>query len=105
MTEAFDPQSLDDLIHGKLRLSIMAYLSGVERASFNEIKARTKATDGNLSVNLRKLEEAGYAFIEKRFEGRKPLTEAGLTEAGRSAWIGYLDQMASLLDQSRPKPH
>lgn len=75
----------------------MAFLSGAGRASFAELKAHAGVTDGNLSVHLRKLEDAGYVGIEKAFVARKPLTTAVLTDAGRDAWIAYLDRMGALL--------
>src|SRR6056297_1430676 len=93
----FNAAGLDDVIHGKLRLSVMAYLSSVEHATFAELKVRTGASDGNLSVHLRKLEDAGYVEVDKRFVGRKPQTRARLTDAGRKAWLAYLDQMRGLL--------
>ena len=98
MADSFDANALDDVIHGKLRLAIMAFLSTVKDASFGELKTRTSASDGNLSVHLRKLEDAGYVAIEKSFVARKPQTRATLTEAGRAAWIAYLDQLKALLD-------
>ncbi|MDP3400556.1 MAG: transcriptional regulator, partial [Brevundimonas sp.] len=52
---------------------------------------------GNLSVHLRKLEEAGFVEITKRFLGRKPLTEAQLTDAGRTAFMAYLDTLSALI--------
>jgi DNA-binding MarR family transcriptional regulator len=99
---AFDIGRLDDVIHGRMRLGIMAYLANAEAADFNELKAALEATQGNLSIHLRKLEEAGYIVIEKSFLGRKPLTRARLTEAGRQAFAGYLDAIARLLDEQRP---
>lgn len=98
----FDAGQLDEIIHGKLRLAVMAYLAGVEGATFAELKARTGASDGNLSVHLRKLEEAGYITIDKRFVGRKPQTSASLTPAGRKAWIAYLDQIRALVELNDP---
>ena len=100
MADDFDATSLDDTIHGKLRLGIMAYLSAVSSATFGELKDKTAASDGNLSVHLRKLEEAGYVAIEKRFVDRKPQTRASLTETGRDAWLAYLDQLRGLLGES-----
>lgn len=97
MTDDFDIARIDEVIHGRIRLGIMAYLSGAETADFNTLKARLQTTDGNLSVHLRKLEEAGFVAVSKSFNGRKPLTEASLTEAGRSAFVAYLDAMAGLL--------
>tara|TARA_R110002072_G_scaffold9068_3_gene44550 strand:+ start:1573 stop:1866 length:294 start_codon:yes stop_codon:yes gene_type:complete len=97
MSDAFDAGALNDVIHGKFRLGVMAYLSAADSATFNELKARLDASDGNLSVQLRKLETAGYVTISKRFVDRKPQTTARLTEAGRTAWIDYLDQLRGLL--------
>ncbi|HXQ15424.1 MAG TPA: transcriptional regulator [Caulobacteraceae bacterium] len=99
---AFDIGRLDDVIHGRMRLGIMAYLANAEVADFNELKAALEATQGNLSIHLRKLEEAGYIAIEKSFLGRKPLTRARLTQAGRDAFTGYLDAISRLLDEQRP---
>ena len=94
--DAFDIGRIDEVIHGRLRLGVMAYLSGVGTADFNELKARLQATDGNLSVHLRKLEEAGFVEIAKSFQGRKPLTRATMTDAGRDAFVIYLDAMSNL---------
>lgn len=99
---AFDIGRLDDVIHGRMRLGIMAYLANAEVADFNELKAALEATQGNLSIHLRKLEEAGYIAIEKSFLGRKPLTRARLTDAGRHAFAEYLDAISRLLNEQRP---
>ena len=97
MADDFDIAGIDEVIHGRLRLGIMAFLSTAGVADFNALKARLQATDGNLSVHLRKLEEAGYVAIAKAFVGKKPLTTVSLTPAGRAAFIGYLDAMARLV--------
>ncbi len=93
----FHIDQIDDVIHGRIRLGIMAYLSGADSANFNELKARLATTDGNLSVHLRKLEEAGFVAVDKSFQGRKPLTQARMTEIGRAAFVAYLDAMAGLV--------
>lgn len=82
-----------------MRLGLMAYLASVDSASFVELKDRTGATDGNLSTHLRKLEEAGYVAITKRFVDRRPRTDASLTPAGRKAWIAYLDDLKKLVGE------
>ncbi|MAL57431.1 MAG: winged helix-turn-helix domain-containing protein [Brevundimonas aurantiaca] len=97
MADDFDISRIDDVIHGRIRLGIMAYLSGADTADFNTLKTRLQTTDGNLSVHLRKLEEAGFVAVTKSFIGRKPLTQASLTEDGRAAFVAYLDAMAGLL--------
>lgn len=96
----FDYRDINDVIHGRLRLAIMAYLSGSGTADFNELKKKIGGTDGNLSVHIRKLEEAGYLSVVKSFAGRKPQTRMSLTDKGRKAWIAYIDRMDALL---RPK--
>ena len=93
----FDIAQIDDVIHGRLRLGIMAYLIGAQVADFNGLKARLQASDGNLSVHLRKLEEAGYVALDKSFSGRKPLTRVRLTDAGRKAFLAYLDAIGRLV--------
>ena len=97
----FDVDAIDDVIHSRLRLGIMAYLAKAEAADFSELKTALKATQGNLSIQLRKLEDAGYLTIDKSFVDRKPLTRAQLTRAGRKAFLAYLDAMAKLIDDSR----
>lgn len=99
MSEAFDAGRLDDAIHGRLRLGIMAYLSQASPATFNELKDVTGATGGNLSTHLRKLEDVGYIEQKKSFEGRRPLTTIVLTDLGREAFEGYIDALKPLLDR------
>jgi DNA-binding MarR family transcriptional regulator len=96
-------QSIDEVIHGRVRLGIMAYLADAEVADFNELKEALKLTQGNLSIHLRKLEEAGYIGIDKSFLGRRPLTRARLTPKGRAAFGAYLDAIAKLV-QPRAAP-
>ncbi|MDQ0249835.1 winged helix-turn-helix domain-containing protein [Sphingomonas sp. Sphisp140] len=93
----FDIGKIDDVIHGRMRLGIMAYLVDAEAAEFNELKALLQATQGNLSVHLRKLEDAGYVEIEKSFMGRKPLTRARITAKGRKAFAEYLEALGKLI--------
>lgn len=97
--DGFDIDQIDEVIHGRLRLGVMAYLSGAETADFGDLKQRLQATDGNLSVHLRKLEDAGYVSIDKSFSGRKPLTRISITPAGRTAFIAYLDAIGKLVDR------
>jgi DNA-binding MarR family transcriptional regulator len=93
----FDIGRLDEVIHGRMRLGIMAYLADAQVADFNELKGVLSATQGNLSVHLGKLEEAGYIAIEKSFQGKKPLTRARITPAGRTAFGAYLDALGKLI--------
>jgi len=97
----FDVRAIDDVIHGRIRLGIMAYLAEMEVADFAELKAALGATQGNLSIHLKKLEQAGYISIDKSFLDRKPLTRARLTKAGRNALARYIAAMAALVGRQR----
>ena len=99
---AGDPTSIgvgkiDEVIHGRLRLGVMAYLANSEVADFNELKAILEVTQGNLSVQLRKLEDAEYVTIEKGFLGRKPRTQVRITSSGRKAFAAYLEALGKLI--------
>ena len=93
----FDIGKIDEVIHGRLRLGVMAYLADAEVASFNELKSVLETTQGNLSIQLRKLEDAGYVAIDKSFLNRKPLTRARITLKGRAAFSAYLEAMGRLI--------
>jgi len=75
----------------------MAYISGAGEADFTSIKKAVDTSDGNLSVHLRKLEEAGYLNVTKGFNARKPQTIYALSDKGRQAWVQYLEQMRTLI--------
>jgi DNA-binding MarR family transcriptional regulator len=92
----FDHNQIDDVIHGRIRLGVVAYLSAVESALFGELRDQVGATDGNLSAHLRKLEDAGYVRAQKSFVNRKPQTRLSLTVDGRKAWGIWLDRMDAL---------
>jgi DNA-binding MarR family transcriptional regulator len=72
-----------------------------ESLTFNELKELLRATDGNLSVHARKLEDAGYLCCTKSFDGRMPKTEYRLTAAGRRALEKYLNHMEALIRVTR----
>ena len=93
----FDIGRINEIIHGRLRLGVMAYLANEEVASFTQLKDTLKATQGNLSIQLRKLEEAGYIKIDKRFKDRKPLTTIRLTQTGRNAFAAYLQALSGVI--------
>lgn len=93
----FDHSAIDDVIHGRLRLGIMAYLTAASPAIFGELRDKVGATDGNLSTHLKKLEEAGYVRQEKRFVGKRPQTRVFLTDQGRKAWLKWIETMNTLM--------
>ena len=92
---------LDGLIHERMRLGIVSALAVEDTLSFTELKALLQASDGNLSVHARKLEDAGYISCTKTFEGRLPRSEYSLTRAGRVALERYLGHMEALITVTR----
>lgn len=76
---------LDDTVHQRVRLGILALLRPVKSADFTYIRDEMDLTDGNLSRHLTTLEEAGYLSVKKGFEGRKPRTWVSITKEGRAA--------------------
>lgn len=88
---------IDEVIHGRMRLGIMVYLADAEAADFTELKTVLEATQGNLSVHLKKLEEAGYVAIDKSFRDNKPLTRVSITPQGRAAFAAYLEALGGLI--------
>ena len=93
--------SLDRLIHERTRLAIVSALAVNDSLTFNELKNLLGATDGNVSVHARKLEDAGYVACTKSFAGRLPKTEFRLTAAGRRALEKYLSHMEALIRATR----
>jgi DNA-binding HxlR family transcriptional regulator len=91
---------LNPVIHGKLRLALLSLLSGIEEAEFTWLRSKTGSTDGNLGAQLAKLEEAGYVTVEKKFVQRKPQTLYRMTEAGRTAFIEYVQALKQLLGEA-----
>jgi DNA-binding transcriptional ArsR family regulator len=94
---------LDRLLHDRTRLAIVSALSISPRLTFNELKALTETTDGNLSVHARKLEAAGYVDCTKAFDGRLPRTAFSLTSAGHHAFQKYLDHMETIIRHARTR--
>ena len=88
---------IDEVIHGRMRLGIMVYLADAGSADFTELKAALEATQGNLSVHIKKLEEAGFVSVDKSFVNNRPLTRVSITPAGRAAFADYLTAMSALI--------
>lgn len=90
---------LDDTVHQRARLGILAVLSEVHRADFNYLRQTLELTDGNLSRHLQVLEEGGHVRIAKTFEGKRPRTWVSATSRGRSALAAELTSLRALLSR------
>jgi DNA-binding transcriptional ArsR family regulator len=95
--------SLDRLLHNRMRLGIVSALAAADEMSlsFVELRSALNASDGNLGVHARKLEDAGYVSCEKTFSGRTPRTQYTLTGSGRRALEKYLDHMDAIIRSAR----
>jgi DNA-binding MarR family transcriptional regulator len=98
------PLTLDRIIHGPLRLGIVAALATAGRRTFTELRDTLGATDGNLNASLQKLEQAGYVTAAKNVDGRVAVTEYQLTRAGQKALAGYLEQLEGVIGPLRARP-
>jgi DNA-binding MarR family transcriptional regulator len=92
---------IDDVIHQRTRLSIMATLAGVASMNFNELKADLALTDGNLSTHLSHLEKARYVKITKKFKGKKPHTTVAISAKGKSALSEYIEQLEAIIRKAK----
>jgi DNA-binding MarR family transcriptional regulator len=95
------PERLDRVIHEHIRLAIVSALAVNDTLTFRDLKRLLGATDGNLSVHARKLEEAGYVACTKTFDDRIPKTTYRLTAPGRRALEKYLKHMEALIRSTR----
>ncbi len=89
---------LDPLLHSQLRLAVMSLLISVEEAEFTFLKEKTESTAGNLSVQLDKLEKAGYIGIEKSFRGKRPLTTCRILPEGLKAFEDYVETLRKYIE-------
>ena len=83
----------DELILSKSRLGIISALLGGDELEFTYLRKALNLTDGNLSVQIRKLEEAGYIKVKKTFVNRKPKTFCKITTKGRKAVRNLIDKL------------
>ncbi len=93
--------NLDRVIHEKGRMAIMSLLAATPELSFTEIRDTLDMTDGNLSVHLRTLQEAGYIAVTKTFQDRRPLTTCSLTPSGRGAFARYIELLGQIVQQHK----
>jgi DNA-binding transcriptional ArsR family regulator len=92
---------LDKIIHERSRLAIMSVLAATPGMSFTEVRDTLQMSDGNLSIHIKTLQEAGYVAVTKTYRYKKPLTTLALTEQGRKAFTEYILKLDQLVRQSK----
>jgi DNA-binding PadR family transcriptional regulator len=91
-------QQLDSVLHSQLRLAIISLLSETKEADFIFLKEKTKATAGNLSIQINKLRSAGYISVQKQFKDNYPQTICKITSKGQEAFTKYKEAIQSYLN-------
>lgn len=92
---------LDPILHSQLRLSIISILITTGEANFSFIKETTKAAAGNISIQISKLQEAGYINVEKSFKNNYPNTVVSITENGRRAFEEYVENLQKYINPKK----
>ena len=90
-------KELNPLLHSELRLGVMSILISVEEADFTYLKQETKATAGNLSVQIDKLSKAEYIEVVKTFKGKMPCTLCRITPKGIEAFEEYVEALKTYI--------
>ena len=90
---------LDDTVHQRVRLGILAVLREASRADFAYLRDALELTDGNLSRHIAVLEEAGLVEVEKAFEGKRTRTWVQATKAGRAALDAEMKALRELMER------
>lgn len=90
-------KTLNPLLHSELRLAVVSILVGVESADFVFLREQMGASAGNLSVQIDKLQKAGYIAVEKGFKGKMPCTTCRITEQGIAAFEEYVESLKSYI--------
>jgi len=94
---AFDHRRLDDVLHSRLRLAIVAALAAADEMEFTALRDLVGATDGNMTTHTKRLEDEGYIEVKKRFVGRKPCTSYKLTRKGKAALSAYVEELGKFI--------
>jgi DNA-binding MarR family transcriptional regulator len=70
----------------------------IEETNFSFIKDTTKAAAGNISIQISKLQEAGYINVEKTFKNNYPNTIISITGKGRAAFEEYVKNLQKYIN-------
>jgi DNA-binding PadR family transcriptional regulator len=91
-------KDLDPILHSQLRLSIVSILMTVDEADFIFLKETTKAAAGNISIQIKNLQDAGYIKVEKTFKNNYPNTTVSITRKGIKAFEDYVDNLKKYIN-------
>ena len=89
---------LDPVLNTPVRLAVISTLMKMKQADFSYLMEITQTTQGNLSHQLKKLNEAGYIEVVKTFKGNYPHTICKLTTKGKNAFEKYVEDIKKYLN-------
>jgi DNA-binding MarR family transcriptional regulator len=97
--DGFTKFEFNKIIHEPARLLLLTFLasSPEKERSFTELRDHLQMTAGNLSIQLKNLQEAGLITTRKSFDDNKPLTTVAITELGTNTLLDYLEEMEKLI--------
>ena len=87
---------IDEIIHQPVRTKILALLAHMEEADFNTVKKTLDLSDGHMSTHMKKLVDAEYVNVDKKFVNNKSCTTFSLTKLGKQRFDLYLENLKSL---------
>lgn len=91
-------KELDPILHSQLRLSIVSILMTVDEANFTFIQETTKAAAGNISIQIKNLQDAGYIKVVKSFKNKYPNTTVSITRKGIKAFEDYVNNLKKYIN-------
>jgi predicted transcriptional regulator len=94
-------KDLDPLLHSQLRLAIISLLMTSHEVDFNQIKGTTNATSGNISVQIKKLKDAGYIDVVKAFKNNYQNTSLKITNKGIKAFEDYVESLKQYIKTNK----
>jgi DNA-binding MarR family transcriptional regulator len=95
--EAHPAAGLNETVHQRHRLGILAITSRSRQADFGYLQETLGLTSGNLSRHLMVLEDAGLVRVEKGYRGRRPRTWVSITRQGRAALAAEMEALTRLV--------
>lgn len=94
-------KDLDPILHSQLRLAIVSMLMTNEEVDFNYVKDITQATSGNISIQIKKLQEAGYIDVNKSFKNNYQNTSLKITKLGIQAFENYVESLKQYINKTK----
>ena len=89
-------KTLEKLLFNPIRLKIISFLISVEKANFKKLTEITDSSKGNVSIQIKKLENEGLIKINKTYFNNYPLTLCKITNKGKKAFQVFFDNLTSI---------